>query len=435
MFMLKSFRNKMMASVCILVLVFLAVAYQSASVVAASGNIAAFTLVQVDRTTINAGQSVNFTINTIGANFVFADVGGNFADAHQSANNAATGETTWVLTINPTQNLTVIIYANAIEAMEGASAVIIPITVGAAAAEAAPTQPMQQQMHRIYSVEETTAPAPNTVTLTIVTNEAPQFVWIGLGSNQYLQGTLVSRTDTQATWEITYRPPQFVPHQAQVSANHAYVVDEHIATQNITVNLTAPFQQAQRAARDTIPTISRVNASSSNIYFGERTTLTIRTNTIAEYVWAEVDGRRVDAARTNASATTRTFTMEIRPDRTQTLQVFANTTNNTEGAATERITISVGGAEPRIDSANASRTEINWGETARIDVQTNIEVEHVWAIVNGSRVNGRRETNTAAARTWTIDVRPDHSQTITVYANRISDHHGADTRTVRIDVR
>ena len=425
----KHFRRKMIIAItCVLLL---AVVYP-ASVSANPANTPAFTFLGMDRNIVNAGQSVTFTIRTVGATFVFANVGGVIVQGMRVGTATQAGQTSWQLTVNPILTQTVMIYANTTNTTDGAAAINIPIIVN----DAVQPVPGQVSRHRIYSVTEVASTAANTVTLNVVTDAAAHSMWIRLGPDRYIRGTLVSRTPTQNNWQVTYRPSQFVSHSIQVSANHAYVADSFVVSQNFLVNLTAPAPAPSPTPTPaTTAFISRTSISSSALNYGERATITVRTNLDATHVWAEVDNRTVNARRGASTATARTWTIEISPNRTQTITIYANTSNSTRGADTDTIRVTVRDAAPEINSVIIRNSLILFGQMTTIDVRTNAEVNYVWAIVDGRRVSGRRESSTSSTRTWVIDVSPERSQSIRVYANRQNHREqGADVFTVNVTV-
>jgi len=400
---------------------------------------AAFTFATVDRTSVNAGQQITFTLRATGANYVFANAGGNFVPAVRQGDN-------WVIVLTPTQSMSVVVHANTINAQEGAATLTIPVTVQAPAAQqpVTPQQPQQQQgRHRIDSVTEIEATQQNSVTLRITTDSASQVVWISPAPGRYMQATRRDTSGDQTTWEITYRPQQFAPHQIQVSANHAYLLDGNEATQTVSINLAAPFVQPLQ------PMISRVTASPSTVDRHERTTITVRTNPDVEFVWATINGRRESARRGTTSATARTWTFEnVRPDQSQTIRVYANTTDNTAGAATDSVRINVREDEnPRIvTTPHADRTVLSlqgwhgWNEATFIEVRTNAAASHVWAITDRGEITAHRHTTASNnEQIWRINVsRHDFTHTghrsVTIRANTTRTVSGSDSRTINFEI-
>jgi hypothetical protein len=405
----------------------------------AFGDIAAFTFVGVDRTTVNEGQPVTFTARTVNAITLFATVNGDTVVGTVQDIDHMTGHATWSLTVIPVQSQTVVVHANNINAFDGAATASFPINVqggvqGGGTGVVQPGVPVplpQPTGHQIFDIQETPAPGPDTVTLTIVTNETPGEVWIVADGYRFHRATLVSEGAGQRTWTVSYNPSLYVRHQVQVSANHAYVLDHYVVSQNFDVNLAAPYVPYVPAA---VASINRVNASPATVNTGDRTTITVVTNRDTEFVWAEVDDRRVNARRGNRSATTQSWTMEVSPARTQTVIVYANTENISQGAVTDSVRITVQEARPRIYNARLDRTQIERDQWTTIDIRTNVEVEHVWAIVDGRRENARRGSIVSGERTWVLDIRPEYTQTITVFANITNTDRDAYTTTVRVNV-
>jgi hypothetical protein len=427
--MVKSFKGKLAALLCMALLM----SVLPTGFLAADGNRAAFTYFRVGATTVNSGQAVTFTIRTIGANFLFADAGGGqHVPGTRQETNPATGETSWTLSLTPTASQTVVVYANSANQVAGASIVSVPVTVNASAA--APSQPqlppVQQSGHSIISIEEIDTNRSGSVSLRIVTDSDSGAVWIN-HRGRYAQANRVSQSADQSTWEVNYSPNPFSAHQVVVSANHAFMIDGSQVTQNFDVNIVAPYVPAVLAA------INSVTVNQRSVDRGERATITVRTNRATEHVWAEVDGSRVNGRVESTSASTRRWTIDIRPDRSQSVRVFANTTNTDEGAVSDTIRVDVGDARARIHDVRIQDSTISRGSATRIEVETNAEANNVWAEVNGARINGRRENqgnSTTARRRWTIDVRPEWTQTISVFANSSNETRDADRSSVQITV-
>jgi hypothetical protein len=388
---------------------------------------ASFTSFSVDRASVNHGQTMTFSIMTLGAGFVFASVDGGFINGTMQSVEPTTGQTNWLITITPQASQTVVIHANAVHMVEGAAVISMPIIVhGGGEAIQAPTTASE---HQIIEVMEIPATASNEVNIRIITNSTPTYVWLSLGGGRYVQANRVSESGGQITWERTYRPQQFTPHTIQISANNQYLVDQHVVTQSFNVALTAPY----------VPTVTpRITSSSARpttINEGERTTVTIRTNLDVEYVWLDVDGRRVNARRGNSTATTRNWTADIRPDRTQNVRIFANSANQEQGAATDTVRITVrdrSDSNARVTSAVLRQSTIRSGDRVIIDVRTNEYVNNVWAMVDNQRVYGSRVSSSSSTQDWEINIWPLSSQTIRVYGSTTSQAADADVRTVSI---
>ena len=429
--MFKSFKRKVIAALCVLVLV----ASYPAPVFANPAGGAAFTAFSVNRTTVTQGQDVTFTIRTSGASSLFASVNEQWVRGSMQSIDQATGQSNWLLTVTPQTSTVIHVHANTVEQLEGAAVVSIPITVNAAGGAVAQPGNVGQgaQGHQIISITEIEATAANEVSLSIVTNDTPREVWIvvsAAGGDRFHRAVVVSQGDGRITWRVNYRPPTFTPHTVAVFANELYQLNGLEVTQSFNVNLVAPFIPPVN------PAIINVSARPTNIDYRDTSTITVRTNTDVEYVWAYVDGRRVNARRGAFAATQRTFTLDVRPDSTQTIRIYANSTNSSEGANHDsvRITVRDRRSDPRIDSVNLSHTNIRPGEMTTIEVRTNADTEHVWVVVEGIRVNLQRGASTSTTRNWSANIWPGRSESIRVYAGRTSTDSDADRSSIWINV-
>lgn len=289
---------------------------------------------------------------------------------------------------------------------------------------------------RIYSIAEVSAPFPESVRLSVVTGESSNYVWVQFEGNRYVQGTIVSEIGNQRFWEIVYRPIHFTSHTVKVGANHAYILDDYLVGQIFQILLSAPF------VRPANPQIASVSVRQSNLVLGETTTITVSTNADVEHVWAEVDGRRINARRTNASAgsvAVRLWSINIRPHESQTIIVFAVARDSKQDPVSRDVTIRVNESVPEaiITRAYATPENIIAGDYTTINVRTNSDTTHVWAEVDGRRVNARRVSTArsfTSTVTWELKVSPRESQQITVFAGTRNNDRYADTQRVRVNV-
>jgi len=401
----------------------------------------AFTSVSVNQTTINSTQSVVFQISTVNASFVFANVNGSLESATQVSTNNATGVTTWNLTVRPNNTQTVTVYANSTNTQTGAASVAVPITVTGQQQQPTPPQPPTGQgQHRINSIE-TTAATANNVTLTIVTDAAANYVWISLGPNMYMRARSTSQNANQRTWTASYRPRQAGQHQVTVSANHAWILDGRQASQVHTVTQAAidtptPTPSPSPGAPSTAANITRLTANPSTVAPGGRSTITVRASREVTHVWAMVDGNRVNGRREHGGATTTSWSIDVRPDRTQNITVYANTTNTAQGAATDTIRIQVDNVRARIERVTPESIEL-WaapGAATTLVVRTCTDTEYVWAIVNGNRENATGGRTVGGQREWEIVVRPEWIQQIRVYAHTRSNNNDGNATTRNVTV-
>ncbi|MCL2400733.1 MAG: hypothetical protein FWC91_13435, partial [Defluviitaleaceae bacterium] len=148
-----------------------------------------------------------------------------------------------------------------------------------------------------------------------------------------------------------------------------------------------------------------------NIIQGDSTTITVRTNSDTTHVWAEVDGRRVNARRQSSSSTVITWTIEVRPQEGQQVSVFAGTRNNNHDDM-QRVRINV-----RNESASIRDT---WAEMVsdgrvRVTVITNTAAEWVDIAIPGrpSVLSAASSTSSDSNEvTWTFYFSPVHGRDI-----------------------
>jgi len=366
--------------------------------------IPAFTMVRADQTSIAAGQSITLMLRTINADSVIVTANGTTMAATQGEL-LATGELSWSLTFTPNNTQIIAIHASHANIPPGRvpAEAAFPVTVAGQQQTQTPTpqQPTTPAgQHSIHSVEEIQATARNSVTLRIVTDTGVNYVWVGpLGPNQYARGERQSSEGGTTVWHVTYRPPGNARHSVTVGANASFVLDNRMASQAFEVQLSAPYVPAQ-VVRPADAGISRVSAGSDSVRAGEQTRLTVRTGRDIQYVWAIVDGRRVNARREGITS----WSMNVRPDRTQTISVFANTENSESGAVTDTIRITVNEASnPRVTDVRADQmTGLSMLQSVTLQVTTNRDAEYVWATIAGQTFRGTRvETRNNEVR-WEI---------------------------------
>ena len=360
----------------------------------------AITSFNVNRTTVNPGQTVIFTIRTTPeVNYVFADVDG------VRVQGTLQSGVTWQLVATPNTTQTITVFANSTNLVAGAAAVSIPITVTGGVTQppvTPPTTPATGNM-AIHDISETTATRAGYVQLTVVTGVGANEVWAQFDNNRFrrAQEQTALRTATTRTWHIDFRPDRWVSQTVRVSANREYVVTG-ATTQNFVLTLTAPYVPATR------PTIQSVTPNPRTVNPGGNTTFTIRTNLETNYVWVvDVDGNRRNASISGrAGVGGQNWTVTFAPGRTGGVRVYANTTNSATGAATrtEQITVQQQTAAI-VGTPTAGWTYESWGGGRRVvsvEVTTNQFAEHVWVQLPGgtrhslTRVSGSGTSN----RTW-----------------------------------
>jgi hypothetical protein len=375
----------------------------------------------IDRTTINPGESITFTVRTTPqATHVFATVDGNRVQGVRV--NATQHD--WTITAWPTRTSTVTIFANNSENTSTAASLIIPITVTGTSSTTPPViqtpQTPQTPAHNVVippappnlgpvsiaSITETPATTAGHVQLTVVTGSETNDVWVNFdrvnnarSTGRFARGTMVSQTGNSRTWVVNFQPAAWATQQVEIGSNRTYNWPG-AATQLHTLTLSQPFVPSAN------PAIQNVTLSNRNVNSGGSTTFTIRTNVDVEHVWVrDVDGREHTANRTNTSATNRTWSVSFSPGRTGTVTVFANATRNEAGAATRNESINVGSAfnATIVGTPTAVRLE---GNNTRINVTTNNHTETVWVVMPGSSTRHQlNRTNSGSGdRTWSIEL-------------------------------
>ena len=359
----------------------------------------------VDRTTVNEGQQVTFDIQTNNmANFVFAMVDGvRFAATRISEENEIR---TWELVITPQRSANVSVFANTSNNENGAVRVRMPIQVISGPQTPGGTPPVTLPSDiipdnipplGIHSIRETPARAQGEVQLTVVTGTAVEEVWTRLAEGRYVRGERASRERNYQTFVINFTPLVQTPHTLQVWANRVY--EWRGATMMSTeVNLIAPF------VPNTTPLITNVTMTPTTPTSGQNVTVRIRTNQHVENVWVrDVNGVEREARRIAPTTTMqRNFEVIITPFVSGNIQIYANVSRNTEGAATQTETVNVTTGAVMITNATATHPIANaqgvFSTTVR--VTTNPHARAVWAVaadgqnrVQLTRISGTNETN------------------------------------------
>jgi hypothetical protein len=236
--------------------------------------------------------------------------------------------------------------------------------------------------------------------------------------DRYAKGRMTSEGNNTRTWTVAFRPGVGAQ-TVVVSANTGYFT-RGATNQNfeLTMGATATVAPPSTNVATGEATISAVRTNRSNIIFGENTTFTITTNVRATDVWLDVDNRDVPARLTRESRTTKTWTVTVSPDRSQTVTVFANSgADEVAGAArrTHRITVNdrryiddrdrfFGSA--RIISAHVDNNWWNANSFVRIVVETNSITNFVWIDAGSNRLATMTHSTTLSNgnRRWVYDL-------------------------------
>jgi len=436
---------------------FVAVAFLVFLPMTVNASAAAIINFNMDRTTVQAGQSITMVVQTNTATtHVFAYMGGVRTQGIQGS--SAGGVVTWVIALHPTAgNTEVRVFANTNNSTAGAINLTIPITVTAGQtlppATTAPTTPppttapsggnVQHAPLAIVSVTEIPALAANQIRLEIVTGTGANNVWvrtatsnINPNSNQrifYRQATRISSTANTITWQVTLTNLQPLLQVVQVTANTAFVVSG-ANNVNYTILNSAPF--VTPATPFIFP--NTIAANPPQIVPGGSSNITLTTNADVNYVWTTVDGVRVNAVRTNPTAPANAFrnwSLTVSPATTGMVTVFANATNTPTGAVSQGINITASATPVQINNAVAiwypGNATVNNATEVRIIVETNLYATDVWLNVGGRRLDFDRGISTisGSTRIWTLVAHrgTEFSTTspITVNASDLSNPFGA----------
>ena len=203
--------------------------------------------------------------------------------------------------------------------------------------------------------------------------------------------------------------------------------------------------------------ITSFSVDRTSIVQGQSVTFSISTTSDVNYVFAEVNGARVQATLQSAN----TWRLVAMPNRTQNITVVASTTNATTGAATATVPISVLSAtappvptppttpttptapippvtSPPVTQGNMAIVSVTETPALRanevqLTVVTGVGANEVWVQFDDSRFRRAQELTaqrTETTRTWQIDFRPQQwaVQTVQVSANREYVFAGATTQ-------
>ena len=402
----------------------------------------------VDNTTVTLGQRVTFSVRTTAqTNFVFAEVGNSRVTGTRLSTDA-NGIQTWQVVVTPTQSANIVVYANTTNTITGAATVTIPIIVEGTVGNI--TQPGLIGGNvagglGIISVTETPATQRDHVQLTVVTGAQVNYVWVRFDTPGRYRFTNapISQDATTRTWRIEFQPSHWTSQTVQVSANRVYETTG-ATNVNYTLTLSHPFVTSAN------PAIQTVNHTPNNVAANTNVTMTIRTNADVEHVWVvDANGREHTAHRIQPTTiAARTWEVTFRPERTGTVQVFANRTRSTVGAALRNHNLSIQGQRLSILEARSHWT--NWGTSeAQITVVTNQFAQDVWVTLpDGRNISLNRQGTGSGNRTWSatitnvsfpVQVRASESSTGRAIdaqhtLSSIGDDHNVDTSTRIINV-
>lgn len=363
----------------------------------------------LSKDTIALNEAAVLTVKTNSAvNYVWVNYdGSNNAATYQSSDSS--GSKIWTLTCYPTKSQNMTVYAGLSQALTGASSKSVYVAVSAVSSV-------------INSVTSSKNPVSSdeTVTLTVKTNSAVNYIWVSydnISANASHQSTDSSGVKT---WTVNIKPSK--TQTVTVYANAAQsVTGAAIRNFDITVNTTV--------------TLNSASVSKSSINADETVTLTVKTNSAASYVWIAYDSTTVNASHQSTDASgVKTWTVTLKPAKTQTMTAYANTKQSSSGAASRNVDITVNAAAI-INSVTPSKSSISANETVTLTVKTNSAASYVWVTYDSATANASHQsTDSYGVKTWTVAIKPSKTQTMTVYANTKQTTSGAAVKNQAVTV-
>lgn len=181
--------------------------------------------------------------------------------------------------------------------------------------------------------------------------------------------------------------------------------------------------------------ITSFNMDRTTISPGQTITFSLTTTPQVNFVFADVNGTRVQATRQGGN----NWQLVVSPTHTQNITIVASPTNSITNAALLNIPVTVGAATPPaqpnipanvgpLDIVSITETPAISSGFVQLTVVSGIEANEVWVEFNqtqgrqGSFARGQEqlELRTATTRTWVINFRPQTwaPQVVRVSANR-----------------
>jgi len=339
---------------------------------------AAISSFSMDRTTVQAGQSIVLTIQTSAeTTHVFAELGGTRTQGTLSAT-GATGIRTWTVNVPATAGANrVNVYANTSNTTVNAVTLAIPITVTAGAGTTLPGGGGQGPL-AIHSVTEIQAQGVNQVRLEIVTGPGANDVWVRHSGGRYVLANRVSGDANSRTWHLSFVPSP-ANQTVQVYSNTGYWT-RGAQSRSHTITHAAPF------VAPATPMIMNATANPTRINMGGTSNITIQTNADVNYVWMMVNNVRVNATRTTSvTPLIHNWTAPVSPNATGNITIHANATNTVTGAFTRDVSVEVLLTQAVIASATVSwiTAADATNQDVRVTVYTNRYTRGVWVNLPG----------------------------------------------------
>ena len=305
-----------------------------------------------------------------------------------------------------------------------------------------------------FWVDETNVAPGESVTFSLRTNSVVNYVWAVVDGIRVPATMLDNNTQTgQKSWDLSIRPMASQAVTIYAGLNNSVGGASMIIPITVSGSMviqphpmpTVPPRPAPVPRPQPIPSvhtlysIREIEATARNAV-----TLEIVTGANSRYVWVRFDNARYRiASLITESGGQRVWQVTYTPNvyRRHMVQVSANHAYVISGATNQNFQVElvapfVVPVNPLILNASARQSNILVGDSTAITVQTNADVNYVWGMVDGRRVNAHRtgSASNAGNRTWTLNVAPEDSQSIQISASNANSQLADVTRSVNITV-
>ncbi|MCL2708067.1 MAG: hypothetical protein FWF03_03015, partial [Defluviitaleaceae bacterium] len=254
------------------------------------------------------------------------------------------------------------------------------------------------------------------ITFTVVTNANAKFVYIEYDG-------LIHRVENMATdpagfYVWTARCMLSKPQEIVVYANS---VDSVHGAQTRSLKIIESF-------------LHSVEMDNEEYHKGDTVRITVKTNEKAEHVWVRYnDGTFKKGSLKSANPDgERTWTIDIKPEGTQTVRVSANTIYSYGGAASVERDVLFSEPVATVNGLRLSRANVPEGEYVTVTITTNVAATQVWVKHDDTTTDARLTRTTKSSKTWSATIRPEKTQTLSVYANVTKSETGASKKTISL---
>jgi hypothetical protein len=291
-----------------------------------------------------------------------------------------------------------------------------------------------------FHMDRTTVQSGQTITITVHTSGDTTHLFAEISGTR-TQGTQISVNNNTGvrTWNITLTPAAGAT-RVDIFANTSNSI---VGAVSISIPITVT------GAGTTVNPPGVVHSGLAIVSITEIAALApqqVRMEIVTGLEVAEVwvhhsENRYPRGVRVSSDATTQTWHVNLLglTPWQQTVTVSANRTFHVTGATNQSYTLRhtapfVAPTNPLIISASVNPVQVVLGGTSTVTLSTNADVNHVWMMVNGARVNATRTTTTATGvRNWTAIIAPTTTGNITIHANATDTAVGAATRNVWVE--